>query len=91
MKGTARAMAIGAACAFAGSCARALPPPSDLKSSIEPSWQGIFDETPELFVLVRPKALRADPVYGRLLRRAVEVARERSRVVAETRSLDAME
>jgi hypothetical protein len=51
----------------------------------------VFDTTPELLVVVRPQALRKDKVYGPLMRRAMEVARERSRVVASTRALDAME
>jgi len=40
---------------------------------------------------VRPRALRTDKVYGPLLRRAIEVARQRSAVVAATRALETME
>ena len=53
----------------------------------EAQWQDAFDSTPELLIAVFPLALRSDRVYGPLLRRAIELARERSRVVAETRAL----
>lgn len=64
------------------------PPPIDRS---EPHWQDVLDATPELLVIVRPRALRRDKVYGPLLRRAIEAARQQSRVVAATRVLDALE
>jgi hypothetical protein len=60
-------------------------------SAAEPRWQDAFDATPELLIVVFPSALRTDRVYGPLLRRTIELARQQSRVVAETRALDAME
>ena len=57
----------------------------------EPRWEDAFDATPELMVFVYPSALRSDRVYGPLLRRAIALVRQRSRVVAQTRALDAME
>jgi hypothetical protein len=57
----------------------------------EPRWEDAFDTTPNLLVVVFPSALRSDRVYGPLLRRAIALARQESRVVAETRALDAME
>jgi hypothetical protein len=45
---------------------------------------------PELLVVIRARAAREDRIYGPLLRRAVDLAREQSRAVAATRALDAM-
>ncbi|MDP9002753.1 MAG: hypothetical protein M3O46_21910 [Myxococcota bacterium] len=50
----------------------------------------MFERTCELVVVVRPRALRRDVVYGPLLQRAIELVREQSRVVAATGALDAM-
>ncbi len=57
----------------------------------EPRWEDVVDATPELLAIVFPTALRKDRVYGPLLRRAIDLVREQSRVVTETRALDAME
>lgn len=68
------------------------PPPVAAKSTIaEPRWQDVVDTIPELLVIVRPKALRGDRVYGPLLERAIAAARDRSRVVAATTTLQTME
>jgi hypothetical protein len=56
----------------------------------EPHWQDAFETTPEVLVVVRAKAAREDRVYGPLLRRALQLARERSKAVAPTRTLEAM-
>jgi hypothetical protein len=56
----------------------------------EPHWQDVFDTMPELLIALRPQGLRQDKVYGPLLNRAVEAAREQSRVVAAARTLDAL-
>jgi hypothetical protein len=66
------------------------PAPRQAQAS-EPRWQDVFDRIPELFVVVRPRGLRQDPVYGPLLRRALEAVREKSRVVAATRALEAID
>jgi hypothetical protein len=54
----------------------------------EPHWQDVFETTPELFVVLRPTSLAKDKIYGPLLRRILEAARERSHVVAATRVLE---
>jgi hypothetical protein len=72
-------------------CGGAAPRPSTEGRYAEPHWQDVFEATPELLVVVRPTDLRRDKVYGPLLRRAIDLARQHSRVVAETRALDAME
>jgi len=67
------------------------PPPRPAQNDYaEPHWQDVVETTPELLIVVRAKAAREDRVYGPLLRRALEVAREQSKAVAETRALDAM-
>ncbi len=75
----------------ATACAGKPPPPPTQAAIAEPHWQDVFDTTPELLVVVRPKALTQDRVYGTLLRRAIATARERSSVVAATRFADAIE
>jgi hypothetical protein len=59
-------------------------------AAAEPHWQDVFDTVPELLVVVRAKAAREDRVFGPLLRRALQLARERSKAVAPTRTLEAM-
>jgi hypothetical protein len=58
--------------------------------AVEPRWQDVFETVPDLLIVVRAKAAREDRVYGPLLRRALQLARERSKVVAPTRTLEAM-
>jgi hypothetical protein len=73
------------------SCGGSAPPPRAVPAHAEAHWEDLFDTMPELLVVVRPRALRQDKVYGPLLSRAIELAREQSPVVAATRALDAME
>jgi hypothetical protein len=77
-----------AACLAAGlptqGCAAATPAPPPRARVSEPRWQDAFDETPELLVVVRPRNLRQDKIYGPLLRRATQLARERSGIVSAT-------
>jgi hypothetical protein len=64
--------------------------PASQKAYAEPHWQDVFESMPELVVVVRARAAREDRIYGPLLRRALQAAREHSRAVAETGALDAM-
>jgi hypothetical protein len=68
------------------------PPAPRLAQAVpaEPRWQDVFDTVPELLVVVRAKAAREDRVYGPLLRRALQLTRERSKALAPTRTLEAM-
>ncbi len=93
-----RAAAQLAAIAAAAACLLAVPAcgghqraPQSAGDSQEPHWQDLFDDIPELYIVVRPRRLRQDPVFGPLLSRAIEAGRERSRVVAATRALDAVD
>jgi hypothetical protein len=58
--------------------------------ALEPQWQDALPPSPKLLVFLRPKALRVDKVYGPMLRRALELAREQ-RVTSEALVLDAVE
>jgi len=71
-------------------CANRSAAPPERVPHVEPRWQDAFDDTPQLLVVVRPKALRQDKVYGPLLRRAIDLARARSQLVSAT-PLEAIE
>jgi hypothetical protein len=73
------------------SCAATPPRPTRDAPALEPRWQDVFNTPPSVLVALRPEALRTDPVYGPLLRRVLDLARQRSRVVTATRAIDAME
>jgi hypothetical protein len=91
MNRTARVVSLLVALGAVTACGAKAPPPSASAIAAEPHWQDVFDTTPELLVVVRPKALTQDRVYGALLRRAIATAREKSAVVAATRFADAVE
>lgn len=57
---------------------------------VEPEWQDALSSTPKLLVFLRPKKLQADKVYGPMLRRALDLAREQ-RVTSGALVLDAIE
>jgi hypothetical protein len=86
-----RALALTACAALFTACGGSGAPPLAQANDDEPRWQDAFEARPKLLAAVYPTALRSDPVYGPLLRRAIDLVREQSRVVAETRALDAME
>ncbi|HEX3772001.1 MAG TPA: hypothetical protein VHV30_14090 [Polyangiaceae bacterium] len=92
----------GAALALAPGCRAGSPPaapgaaaaptsPGASASVNEAAWQDAFVAPPEVLVVLYPGALRDDPVYGPLLRRAIALARQQSRVVARTRALEVIE
>jgi hypothetical protein len=76
---------------FSACSDRGAHPAAPTSAYPEPRWEGLLDPPPELLVAIRPQALRRDKVYGPLLRRAIELAREQSRVVAATRALETLE
>ena len=89
----ATAAALGVLIVSAGCAAKARPPEVEAVEAhaVEPRWEDVIDRTPELFLVVRPRALQKDKMYGALLRRAIELVRQQSRIVAATRALDALE
>jgi hypothetical protein len=56
-----------------------------------PHWQDAFDQIPELYVVVRPVAMRQDPTYGAFVKALMRAAAARSNAVATSRMLDAIE
>lgn len=72
-------------------CGSPPPPPVTHAETAEPRWQDVVDTIPELLVVVRPKALRDDRVYGPLLKRAIAAARQNSKVVDATQTLETIE
>lgn len=90
-----RTTAVAVAICLAGflpatGCANKIAAPAPQARHAEPRWQDAFDDTPELLVVVRPAELRRDKVYGPLLRRAIELARQQNRVMSAT-PLEAIE
>jgi len=75
----------------ASACGGKPPPPPPVVDRSDPRWQDVFDTTPELLVVLRPRALRQDRVYGPLLRRAIDATRQQSHVVAAAGGLDTLE
>lgn len=71
-------------------CGGGSKPASNADFYNRPHWQDAI-EAPELYVVLRPQALRRDPVYGPLLQRVSQVAAARSPAVAATRALEAFE
>lgn len=81
------------ACSVLGAIACENPEPrlaGSPSGAREPQWQDALPAAPKLLVFLRPKALRDDRVYGPMLRRALELARER-RVTSGSLVLDAIE
>ncbi len=68
----AAALAIGASSLACGGDA---PPPSAPKKA-EPvaSWADVFDGTPDLYAVFRPRALKRDPVYGSFFKALMRAA-----------------
>ena len=66
-------------------------PPARTDAVVEARWEDVFDEIPEVLVVVRPQSLCQDRIYGPLFRQAVRLARERSKVVAATRMAEPLE
>jgi hypothetical protein len=89
--GPAPLAAVVLASASLAACGSPPPPPPLSRGPAEPHWQDVLDTMPELLVIVRPQALRQDRVYGPLLRRAIEAARDQSKVVASIHPLETIE
>jgi hypothetical protein len=77
LRGPAAAALLVAAAAVAPACNEA-PPPSAPKHAAQPAWQDVWDLTPELYVVVRPQAIKRDPVYGPLWKTVLRIAQAKS-------------
>ena len=56
-------VALGTLAGAAG-CGGDAPPPAPPKKDSAPAWADVFDKTPDLYAVIRPKALKRDGVYG---------------------------
>lgn len=88
----ARALLAGVFLALASASCGGAPTRSTVAATqVEAHWQDIFETTPEVLAILHPNELGSDKVFGPLLRRALDVARDRSRLVAATRILEVMQ
>ncbi len=71
-------------------CGGEKAPPAAPKRPAVARWQDAFDTTPELLVVVRPKALERDGVYGNLFKSLVRGALARERITG-TNALELFE
>jgi hypothetical protein len=67
------------------------PAARGITAPLEARWEDAFVTTPEFLAVVRPKSLREDRIYGGLFRKAIQLARERSKVVTATRMVESVE
>jgi hypothetical protein len=72
-------------------CGAGQLPAETQTAQAEARWEDIFDSTPELLLVLRPRALKEDAAYGSLFRRLLETTRAQSHVVAATSALDAIQ
>lgn len=47
------------------------------KREARPSWQDVFDTLPDIYAVIRPQALKRDPVYGPLYKTVLKIAEAR--------------
>jgi hypothetical protein len=85
------ALVLVGAVALPGCSHRAVTTPAALASHNEPRWESLLDPPPEVLLVVRPRALRRDAVYGPLLERAIGLARQHSKVVTAAKTLETIE
>jgi hypothetical protein len=74
------------------SCGNAEPPAAP-RREVGPQWQDIFDGTPDIYVVVRPQAIKRDAVYGALFKNVLRMAQARTpmRGVTTLEALDGCE
>ncbi|MGA7122878.1 MAG: hypothetical protein WBY94_22445 [Polyangiaceae bacterium] len=54
-------------------------------------WESALQPIPDILLVVRPQAVRRDPLYGPLVSRAIDAARQHTLLVTATSVLDVME
>lgn len=72
------------------SCGASAPPPAAVRRELGPQWQDVFDGTPEIYVVVRPQAIKRDALYGTFFKNVLRVAQARS-VMRGATTLEALE
>jgi hypothetical protein len=78
-----RLVVLGVALAALPSCGEA-PPPKVVKHEAAPSWQDVFDGTPELYAVVRPQLMKRDAVYGNFFKVVMRIAQARAEAAGAT-------
>jgi len=68
---------ISGALAGAPGCGGDAPRPAPPKKETAPAWADVFDKTPDLYAVIRPKALKRDGVYGAFFSALVRAAQAR--------------
>lgn len=70
---------LSAGVALAG-CAEPRPAVTAQRRPLEPSWEALFSPMPELCIVLRPRAIARDPVYGTFFKNLLRLARAESRI-----------
>lgn len=58
-------------------CGGGAPLPASPKAQHAPAWADVFDRTPDLYAVIRPKALKRDGIYGAFFTALVRAAQAR--------------
>lgn len=58
-------------------CGGDAPPPAPPRKESAPAWADVFDKTPDLYAVIRPKALKRDGVYGSFFGALIRAAQAR--------------
>lgn len=80
---------LGAALGALPSCGEVAPPMTAKREDF-PSWQDVFEGTPELYAVVRPRLMKKDPVYGNFFKVLMRLAQARAQSAGAT-ALEAAE
>lgn len=72
-----RRVALAAALLGLVACSPAAPPPKPARAEVA-QWQDAFDLVPDVYVVVRPQAIKRDPIYGPFWKTVLRVASARS-------------
>lgn len=59
-------------------CAEPPKPPPVARRAVAPQWQDVFDETPEVYAVVRPQTMKRDAVFGNFAKVLARLADARS-------------
>jgi hypothetical protein len=73
---------LGGASAACGDSKPTVAP--DHRRTVEAAWSDVFDKTPDLYVAIRPLAIKRDGVYGALFKSLVRAAQARANARGET-------
>jgi hypothetical protein len=60
------------------------------RRELAPQWQDVFDGTPEVYVVVRPQAIKRDAVYGAFFKNVLRIAQAKTAMRGVT-TLEALE